>query len=70
METGNAHIVARLAEILPPAEDGREARLGRLESDLTASLQNDIFQQFLAALQQDFRVTINESLVQQTLANF
>ncbi|MGF1591996.1 MAG: SurA N-terminal domain-containing protein [Kiloniellaceae bacterium] len=70
VETGNAHIVARLAEILPPAEDGREARLGRLESDLTASLQNDIFQQFLAALQQDFRVTINESLVQQTLANF
>jgi peptidyl-prolyl cis-trans isomerase D len=70
VETGNAHIVARLAEILPPAEDSRAARLARLESDLTASLQNDIFQQFLAALQQDIPVTINQPLVQQTLGNF
>ncbi len=68
--TGNAQIVAQLKEILPPAEEGREARLARLEEQLTSSLQNDIFQQFLSALQSEFDVTINQSLVQQTLASF
>ncbi|MGF1631137.1 MAG: SurA N-terminal domain-containing protein [Kiloniellaceae bacterium] len=68
--TGNGQIVAQLKEILPPAAENREARMAQLETQLTSSLQNDIFQQFLAALQQEFDVTINERLVQQSLANF
>ena len=68
--TGDAQIVAQLMEILPPAEENREARFGRLEEQLTSGLQNDIFQQFLNALQTDFEVTINQRLVQDTLASF
>jgi peptidyl-prolyl cis-trans isomerase D len=68
--TGQGQIVAQLKEVLPPIEEGRAARLERLEEQLAQSLQNDIFQQFLAALQGEFEVTINQSLVQQTLASF
>jgi len=68
--TGNAEIVAQLKEVLPPAEDGRDERLARLEQQLTNSLQDDIFQQFLSALQSEFEVSINQTLVQQTLASF
>lgn len=68
--TGNAQIVAQLKEVLPPIEENRAARLERLEQQLTSSLQNDIFQQFLNALQSELSVTINQSLVQQTLASF
>jgi peptidyl-prolyl cis-trans isomerase D len=70
VSTGSGQIVAQLKEILPPAAEDRDARLEQLETQLTSSLQNDIFQQFLAALQQEFEVTINERLVQQTLASF
>lgn len=68
--TGQGQIVAQLKEILPPLEENREARLGRLEEQLTTALENDIFQQFLNALQADFEVTINQRLVQETLASF
>ena len=68
--TGAGQIVAQLKEILPPAAENRDARLAQLESQLTASLQNDIFQQFLNALQQEYAVTINQRLVQETLASF
>src|SRR3546814_3560710 len=68
--TGNGQIVAQLKEILPPAEENRDARLDQVESQLTASLQNDIFQQFLNALQREYAVTINQRLVQETLASF
>jgi peptidyl-prolyl cis-trans isomerase D len=68
--TSNGQIVAQLKEVLPPIEEGRTVRLERLEEQLTESLQNDIFQQFLSALQGEFEVTINQSLVQQTLASF
>lgn len=68
--TGEGRIVAQLKEILPPLEENREARLDRLEEQLTTGVQNDIFQQFLNALQADFDVTINQRLVQETLANF
>jgi peptidyl-prolyl cis-trans isomerase D len=68
--TGGGQIVAQLKEILPPAEENRDARLAQLESQLTASLQNDVFQQFLNALQQEYAVTINQRLVQETLASF
>jgi peptidyl-prolyl cis-trans isomerase D len=68
--TGGGQLVAQLKEILPPAEENRDARLAQLESQLTASLQNDIFQQFLDALQQEYAVTINQRLVQETLASF
>lgn len=68
--TGQGQIVAQLKEILPPADENREARFSRLQEQLTTALQNDIFQQFLNALQAEFEVTINQRLVQETLANF
>jgi len=67
---GDAQFVAQLKEILPPVEENRAARLERLENQLTASLQNDLFQQFLNALHQEYAVTINQRLVQETLASF
>lgn len=63
-------IVARLKEVLPPAEEGRDDRLAALEEQLTASLQDDIFQQFLGALQQEFAVTVNQRLVDQVVSGF
>ncbi|MGD1880067.1 MAG: SurA N-terminal domain-containing protein [Kiloniellaceae bacterium] len=68
--TGNGQIVAELKEVLPPDSEGREARLENVEAELKTSLQNDIFQQFLNALQEEFSVTINQRLVDQTLASF
>ena len=70
LATGDGQIIAQLKEVLPPDAQRRDTRLAELESELTTSLQNDIFQQFLGALQQEFEVTINQSLVQQTLASF
>lgn len=63
-------IVARLKEVLPPDEEGRDDRLAELEEQLTASLQDDIFQQFLGALQQEFAVTVNQRLVDQVVSGF
>ncbi|GAB4366955.1 MAG: SurA N-terminal domain-containing protein [Kiloniellaceae bacterium] len=68
--TGTGQIVARLTQVLAPASDGREERLAALREELTASLQNDVFQQFLNALQAEFSVTINQRLVNETLASF
>ncbi|MEO3430082.1 SurA N-terminal domain-containing protein [Pelagibius sp. CAU 1746] len=65
-----SQIVVKLKEVLPPAEEGRDARLAQLEEQLTASLQDDIFQQFLVALQQDFDVTVNQRLVDAVVAGF
>ncbi len=65
-----SQIVVQLKEVLPPAEEGRDARLAQLEDQLTASLQDDIFQQFLVALQQDFNVTVNQRLVDAVVAGF
>lgn len=70
VQAGDAQIVAQLKEILPPAEEDREQRLDQLQRQLTSSLQNDIFEQFLNALQAEFQVTINQRLVQETLASF
>ena len=68
--TGNGQIVAELKQVLPPDSEGRETRLKNVESELKTALQNDIFQQFLNALQEEFSVTINQRLVDQTLASF
>jgi peptidyl-prolyl cis-trans isomerase D len=68
--TGNGQIVAQLKEILPPVEETRDERLAQVKDQLTTALQNDIFEQFLNALQQEFSVTINQRLVQETLASF
>ncbi len=46
--TANSQIVAKLKEVLEPESDGRDAQLAEIEEQLTVSLQNDIFQQFLA----------------------
>lgn len=65
-----SQIVVRLKQVLPPAEEGRDARLAALQEELTSSLQDDIFQQFLSALQQDFNVTVNQRLVDQVVEGF
>jgi len=68
--TGSGQIVARLKQVMTPDSEGREARLASLQEELTTSLQNDVFQQFLNALQSEFSVTINQRLVNETLASF
>jgi peptidyl-prolyl cis-trans isomerase D len=68
--TGNGQIVARLKQVMEPASENREARLASLQDELTASLQNDVFEQFLNALQSGFAVTINQRLVNETLTSF
>lgn len=65
-----SQVVVQLKETLPPAEEGRDARLAQLEDQLSASLQDDIFQQFLVALQQDFDVTVNQRLVDQVVEGY
>src|SRR3546814_20383840 len=64
--TGNGQIVAQLKEILPPAEENRDARLEQVESKLTASLQHDIFQQFLNERKREYAVNKNKRRVQET----
>jgi peptidyl-prolyl cis-trans isomerase D len=68
--TGSGQVVARLKEVLPPESAGRDEKLAQVQAQLTESLQNDIFQQFLGALQQEFDVTINQRLVDQVLTEF
>ncbi len=68
--TANSHIVVKLKEILEPDSAGSDAQLAQIEQQLTTSLQNDIFQQFLGALQQEFDVTVNQRLIDQVLAEF
>ncbi|MEQ8357829.1 MAG: SurA N-terminal domain-containing protein [Kiloniellaceae bacterium] len=63
-------IVVQLKEVLPPDSEGRDTRLAEISEQLTSSLQDDIFQQFLAALQADFDVTVNQRLVDQIVTEF
>ncbi len=65
-----SQVVVQLKEILPPEEEGRDARLAELEQQLTTGLQDDIFQQFLAALQQEYAVVVNQRLVDQVVSGF
>ena len=63
-------IVVRVKEVLPPESESRDSRLAQLEDQLTSALQEDIFQQFLAALQQDFGVQVNQRLIDQVIDGF
>ncbi len=63
-------IVVKVTEVLPPDSADREARLGRLTDQLSAALRDDVFQQFLAALQQEFGVAINQRLIDQVVEGF
>ena len=65
-----SQVVVRLKEILPPDSEGRDARLTALQTQLTTSLQDEIFQQFLGALQQEYPVTINQRLVDELVQGF
>jgi peptidyl-prolyl cis-trans isomerase D len=63
-------IVIKLKQILPPDDEDREERLAQLEEELTAALQDDLFQQFLAALEQNFQVSVNQRILDQVVAEF
>lgn len=63
-------IVVKVTEILPPDSADRDARLARLKDQLDASLREDVFQQFLAALQQEFGVSVNQRLIDQVVEGF
>jgi peptidyl-prolyl cis-trans isomerase D len=65
-----SQVVIQLKEVLPPASETRDNRLAQIEQELGRSMQDDIFQQFLAALQQDFEVTVNQRLIDQVVAGF
>jgi len=63
-------IVIQVKEVLPPAGETRDTRLAQIEQQLAGSMQDDIFQQFLNALQQDFNVTVNQRLIDQVVEGF
>lgn len=65
-----SQVVVQLKDVLPPDSEGRETRLGALEDELSNSMQQDILQQFLAALQQEYPVTVNQRLVDQVVSGF
>jgi len=67
---GTGQIVAQLQQILPPEPEARDVRLAQVETQITGSMKNDVFQQFLSALHDEFDVTVNQRLVQETLASF
>ncbi|WP_420348290.1 SurA N-terminal domain-containing protein [Pelagibius sp.] len=66
--TPGSQIVARLADIQGAAAEGQEARLQQLSDQLAGSIRDDIFQQFLASLEQDLDVTVNQRLIDEALA--
>lgn len=63
-------IVIQVKEVLPPEDEARDSLLTQIEQQLAGSLQDDIFQQFLNALQEDFTVSVNQRLIDQTVDGF
>ena len=63
-----SQVIAKLVEIQNAEAQGQEAQLAALSIQLSESIGNDIFQQFLAALRDNIDLTINQRLIDETLA--
>ncbi len=62
-----SQIVARLVEVQGAEAEGQDARLEQLSNQLAGSIRDDIFQQFLASLESELDVTVNQRLIDETL---
>ncbi len=64
---GDAHVVARLGEIRPanPAADREEVE--RLGETLRVMMANDLLEQYRAALAADFKVSVNQRVLESVL---
>ena len=67
VSTPDSQIVARLIDIQGADSSAAGDRLDAISDELAGAMRNDIFQQFLASLQAEFDVTINQPLIDQTL---
>ncbi len=71
MTTGpEGQIIVRLEEIQAAELADDNAELDRVRDRLSDVIQNDLLDQYLAALRNDYGVTINETLLQQTIDSF
>lgn len=62
---GNDQIVVRLKETTEPADGADPQATAELRGTLRADIANDIVSQFMAALQQDIEVSVNDAAIQQ-----
>ncbi|MHA1600566.1 MAG: SurA N-terminal domain-containing protein [Alphaproteobacteria bacterium] len=64
------HIVAKLDKIIPADPTRNPEDLADVQDGVASALQNDLLEQFAAALRARYGVTINDRMVENTLANF
>ncbi len=63
-KANDGYVVAQVKEVLPPDPAKEKEATAQLETQLSQAMQNDLQQQFDAALRQRYPVDINETAVQ------
>jgi len=64
------HVVAKLDKIIPADPSSSPEELADVRDGVATALRNDLLEQFAAALRARYGVTVNDRLVENTLANF
>ncbi len=69
-QTAEGHLIAKLDKIIPADPAASPEELADTQDGVATALRNDLLEQFAAALRARYGVTVNERLVENTLANF
>ena len=64
------HVIAKLDKIIPADPASNPADLADVQDGVATAIRNDLLEQFAAALRVRYGVTVNDRLVENTLANF
>jgi peptidyl-prolyl cis-trans isomerase D len=69
-QTADGHIVAKLDKIISADPADSPDDLADVQDGVVTALRNDLLEQFAAALRARYGVTVNDRLVENSLANF
>lgn len=68
--TADGYLVAKLIDIRAADASANATALTAVKENLTLALKNDVIDQYLATLRSNYKVTINQGLLDETLASF
>jgi len=69
-QTADGHAVAKLEKIIPANPADSPDDLADVQDGLVTSFRNDLLEQFAASLRARYGVSVNDRMVENTLANF
>ena len=66
----SGHIIASLKQIIPADLQAEADELANTQKNLGQAMQNDLLEQYLAALRQEYGVTVNDAVVDEIISSF